>query len=242
VDPNRRRTLARTDLAREAESIVRSLAGVASARVHAGHSGIDAIHVDTDDPDTARVLAGHVRSALLAGLATPVLPARIHVRVAHAADDAERTAPIHATAITPVPDDDTAADHTATNGRHLPFLARPRLVSVDLEKRDDGRLLCRVVIAHDAHLHSGEALAVDLPGAAAHAAAQAAVRALDRAGIHGLELAGLRDVEIAGRQYVVVALNRTDTTRRSRSGSAPILGSAERSAAEATVVAVHELM
>lgn len=237
MDPNRRRTLASPDLAREAESLVRSLAGVASARVHAGLTGIDAIHVDTDDPGTARVLAGHVRSALLAGLATPVLPARIHVRVAHAADAAEINARIHTPAATPEEDDDTADD-----GRHLPFLARPRLVSVDLDKRADGRLLCRVVIAHNAHIHSGEALAVDLPGAAAHAAAQAAVRALDRAGVHGLELAGLRELEIAGQQYVVVAITRSRTTRRPRSGSAPILGSAERSAAQATVIAVQELM
>jgi hypothetical protein len=237
VDPNRSRILPGPDLVQEAEALVRCLAGVASARVHAGDAGIDAIHVEAADPEAAHTLPGHVRSALLAGLATPVLPARIHVRVAHADDDARIHARTQARATTPHEDDhDTAADHS------LPFMARPRLVSVDLQKRDDGRLLCRVVIAHNAHIHTGEALAVDLPGAAAHAAAQAAVRALANAGIHDLELAGLREIEIAGQQYVVVALNRTRTTRRSRSGSAPILGSAERSAAQATVSAVHELI
>jgi hypothetical protein len=264
VDATRTPPLASQELAREAESLVRRLAGVSHARVLHGARGIDAIHVVADDPDAAPALAARVRSALLAGLAAPVLPARIHVRVA---DGASRT---------PERDLHGHADPTPRqNGHRIQLLendledpthtpqpaspdvrsqpdgdaaiaagptARPRLVAVDLERRADGRVLCRVAIAFAAHVYSAAALAVDLPGAAAQAAAQATVRALLDAGIAGLELNGLREVEIAGRNFVIVALRRVDTSRRLRSGSAPIIGSAERAAAEATVVAANELI
>ena len=80
------------------------------------------------------------------------------------------------------------------------------------------------------------------PGAPAQAAAQATVRALVDAGLPGLELNGLREVEIAGRSYVVVALRQDHRFTRIRSGSAPVGGSPERSAAEATVVAAREIL
>jgi hypothetical protein len=114
-------------------------------------------------------------------------------------------------------------------------------VAVDADRPGDGRVICRVSVAYGTHVHCAEAVAVDLPGSAAQAAAQAAVRALVDAGISAIELCGLREVEIAGRDYVLVALRRTEPFTRTRSGSAPIIGSAERSAAEATVAAACEL-
>lgn len=115
--------------------------------------------------------------------------------------------------------------------------SRPRLVSIDAARTGDGRVSCRVAIAYRTSVHHAEAVAVDLPGSAAQAAAQATVRALIDAGITGIELSGLREVEIAGRDYVLVALRRTEPCTRTRSGSAAIIGSPERSAAEATVAA-----
>jgi hypothetical protein len=267
VEATRSQHHAMHQLAREAESLVRRLAGVAHARVVAGPRGIDAIHVVAHDPQAARGLAANVRSALLAGLATPILPARVHVRLADDArdDDNGRAAPATAAADAARPAhrvrllDTGNATRERTPGPNGPTRPaaprpadpapagiragdRPRLVSVDLEQRPDNRILCRVAIAYDAHVHSAEAVAVDLPGAAAQAAAQATVRALSDAGITGLELNGLREVEIAGREFVIVALRRNDSSRRLRSGSAPVIGSAERSAAEATVAAAHELI
>ncbi|HSH46950.1 MAG TPA: hypothetical protein VK966_13980 [Longimicrobiales bacterium] len=114
---------------------------------------------------------------------------------------------------------------------------------MDVQKQPDGRVTCRVSIAWNAHVHRAEAVAMDLPGAAAQAAAQSAVRALAAAGIHGLELNGLREVEIAGREYVLVALRRTEGgSVRLRSGSALIVGTPERSAAEATLAAANDLL
>ncbi len=49
-------------------------------------------------------------------------------------------------------------------------------------------------------------------------------------------------MEIAGRDYVVVALRQYDVYARTRSGSAPIIGSPERSAAEATVAAANAMI
>jgi hypothetical protein len=265
VDATRTKPTASQELAREAEALVRRLAGVSHARVVCSGRGIDAIHVVAEDHDTAPALAARVRSALLAGLAAPVLPARIHVRVTEDAPVARKIDPLpHAD---PKPRDNGHRIHLLDNEAvdrshgHEPVgptvrppldvsgplagagpTARSRLVAVDLERRSDGRVLCRVAIAFAAHVFSAAALAVDLPGAAAQAAAQATVRALIDAGIPGLELNGLREVEIAGRHFVIVALRRVDTSRRLRSGSAPIIGSAERAAAEATVVAANELI
>lgn len=271
VDAKPTQQVARPELARQAEGLLRCLAGVSHARVLAGDHGIDAIHVVAADHAVAPGLAVQIRSALLAGLATPILPARIHVRVhdddvdgeEHRQDDYQAAATVTGHRLRLLDHMERRAARPQelhiTPGRHarplepvdpagseqpdeLDPVALPRLVSVDLDRRDDGRILCRVAIAYRTRVHSDEALAVDLPGAAAHAAAQAAVRALVRAGLHGLELDGLREVEIAGRDYALVALRRSDTSRRVRSGSAPISGSAERAAALAAVAAAKELL
>jgi hypothetical protein len=262
-----------SDIAAEAEALIRRLHGVASASVHLGPRGIDAVHV-TAEPHAARALAGQIRSALLAGLALPVLPAHIHVRgpEPHSvhAPPAQTPHPDTATSAEPVtagqpgfrPDHRVRLvehqldlpDHDGPRpGRHAPGhtshatpqpapLSRPRLVAVDVERRPDSRVRCRVAVAYCARVRRAEAVALDLPGAAAQAAAQAAVRALGDAGIGGLELNGLREVEIAGRLYVVVALRRTDSSVRFRSGSAPVVESPERAAAQAAVAAADDLI
>jgi hypothetical protein len=284
--------MATPDLVHEAETLVRSLAGVVHARIVAGPAGIDAIDVIAENDDVARSLAGHVRSALLAGLATPVLPGRIQVRVsgetaaangARSADSGLATprhrlrllqdeAPTHPDAGSshrdPAHGSMEDADAHAHEGHPAPAphardarpmsaaaalvvdadsparaaIARARLVAVDIDRPGDGRVLCRVSIAYGTRVHRADAIAVDLPGAAAQAAAQAAVRALVDAGLDGLELNGLREVEIAGREYVLVALRRANVYTRIRSGSAPIVGSPERSAAEAAVHAANEMI
>ena len=249
--------MTRPDIAGEAEALIRALRGVTHVRIRASGKGIDSIRVTAADDSAALHMAAHVRSALLAGLAAPITPGRIHVDVAETATPAA-TAPATHTAprdrIRLLHDDhafaDAApADTTATADPHPdddepgepPVTARPRLVSVDASRPGDGRVVCRVAIAFDTRVHRAEAVAVDLPGAAAQAAAQAAVRALIDAGLSGLELSGLREVEIAGRDYVLVALRRAEPFARTRSGSAPIIGSAERSAAEATVDAARDM-
>lgn len=269
------------DFVREAESLIRSLAGVVQARIHASPTGIDAVHVIAADDQAAAYMAGHVRSALLAGLATPVVPGRIHVRTggtgaAPAAEDGAAadagghrdtaatvsrdrlrllaTTPDAVHEQTPAP---TLAPEEPENAAALPHggddlgprtrqataTERARLVTVDVQRPGDGRVRCRVSVAWEAYVHRAEAIAVDLPGAAAQAAAQAAVRALASGGLHGLELSGLREVEIAGKDYVLVALRRSDGPAvRHRSGSALMFGSPERSAAEAAVCAANELL
>jgi hypothetical protein len=269
--------MATPDLSGEAETLVRALAGVTFARIDASRDGIEAIHVTARDADAARHMAAHVRSALLAGLATPVLPGRIHVRVADAGPgprdaavepprpdpdpDRHRIRVLEEPGAQAAHDDSWAEAATAPTGaaaaagetRAGPAVAaapdelhtvtgRPRLVAVDVDRPGDGRVLCRVAVAYQTRVHRAEAVAVDLPGAAAQAASQAAVRALIDAGIPGLELHGLREVEIAGRDYVLVALRQRDTFPRTRSGSVPIIGSPERSAAEATVAAANMII
>ncbi len=254
MDTSQSRTVASPQLLAEAERLLRSLAGVANARVHASESGIESVHIDVSDPDRADRIAGHVRSALLAGLATPVTPARIHVRVTdtprratttpesgpeRAPDTGPETGPRHRLRL--LHDDDDTASPRPTPPPDEPVTETPRLVAVDLERPGDGRVLCSVTVAYRTGLHRDDAVAVDLPGAAAQAAAQATVRALTHAGLDHLELDGLREVEIAGRDYVLVALRRADHYTRVRSGSAPITGAPERAAAQATVDAATQL-
>ncbi|NIP82752.1 MAG: hypothetical protein GWM90_27440 [Gemmatimonadetes bacterium] len=246
--------MASPDLVLEAEGLIRSLAGVVSVDVRSSTSGIETIHVEAENDEAARHMAGHVRSALLAAMATAVVPGRIHVSVAGARDH-PHDSPRHRLRLLrgedgPARDPDHAPWNAAPGDRDPSrtaqdlapdILRRPRLVAVDVTRPGDGRVLCRVSLALGAAVHRAEAVAVDLPGAAAQAAAQAAVRALLDAGLDGLELIGLREVEIAGRDYVVVALRRAGVYPRNRSGSAPIVGSPERSAAEATVAAAEQM-
>ena len=241
------RDVAGPNLHAEAERLLRSLDGVVSARVQPSDTGIDAIHVEVGDPRRADGMARHVRSALLAGLATPVTPARIHIRVAdQETGPAATPAPPHRLRL--VQDQETAPREQAEpKPTHRPdrdetsITDRPRLVAVDLDRTEDGRVRCSVTVAYGTRVHRDDAVAVDLPGAAAQAAAQAAVRALTHAGLDGLELDGLREVEIAGREYVLVALRRTEHYTRVRSGSAPITGAPERAAATAAVDAARQL-
>lgn len=268
-------TVAGPQLLADAERLLRSLAGVVDARVHTSDSGIDAIHVEVTDPDRANVIAGHVRSALLAGLGTRVTPARIHVGVTGSGDTDSRDNDRHPVDPPPAPQHRprlvqeseaprsnapgmgtagaaetagaaAAAGANGTSGQPdadaQPVTGRPRLVAVDLERHGDGRVLCSVTVAYGTNVHRADAVAVDLPGAAAQAAAQATVRALAAAGLDTLELDGLREVEIAGRQYVLVALRRKEHYTRVRSGSAPITGAPERAAATATVDAAGNLI
>lgn len=267
MDGRRSQPVASPDLVFEAESLIRSLTGVVSARVRGSSAGIDAVHVEATDGDTARHVAGHVRSALLAALATPVVPERIHVSVADPPPSGqEDDDPPHRLRILRGgdPDDDMDAAvvpdfgqaptrmaaragpigsaATAPDLRARDLASIPRLIAVDIDRPSDGRVLCRVSVAFGNRVHRAEAVALDLPGAAAQAAAQAAVRALLDAGIGRLELNGVREVEIAGRDYVVVALRRDGIYPRTRAGSAPVVGSAERSAAEAAVVAAEQMI
>lgn len=234
--------MASPHLVEEAESLIRSLAGVVTARVHGSAAGIDAIHVEVDEPTSADAIAGHVRSALLAGLATPVTPGRIHVRVA-GADPAAADQPVPRQPLRLVQDGESHAPGSprATEDRARSVTALPRLVAADVARHGDGRVLCVVTVAYRTDVFQADAVAVDLPGAAAQAAAQATVRALAFAGIDGLELDGLRETEIAGREFVLVALRRADGYTRLRSGSAPIIGAPERAAALAVVDAARKM-
>ena len=244
MDVSQSRPVAGPDLPGQAERLLRSLTGVVNARVHGSDSGIDAIHIEVDEPGNADAIAGRVRSALLAGFATPITPARIHVRVVEADGHVtDPTTPKHRLRLVQDPESSTPARPPAASPQpgETRVVEQPRLVAVEIDRPEDGRVLCAVTVAYRTDVHQADAVAVDLPGAAAQAAAQATVRALDHAGIDSLELDGLREVEIAGRDYVLVALRRADHYTRVRSGSAPITGAPERAAALATVDAARQL-
>jgi hypothetical protein len=248
VDAARTRATPNPDLALQAQALIRSLSGVASAHVLAGPAGIDAIHVVAADQGYAESLPRNVRSALLAALATSVAPARIVVRLSGSEttrnghqDDSDpgdtllRIVGDRATALPPAPDALAHEADTATGHR-------ARLVAVDVDRPDYGPAQVRVSIAWNAEIHHGDAIARATDASGADAAVRATLQAFDRAGLGGLRLEGLRQVELGDRDYFVVALSHQDDIKRYRSGSAPCSISPERTAVEATISAAHELV
>ncbi|MEJ2436143.1 MAG: hypothetical protein P8Y53_24505, partial [Pseudolabrys sp.] len=115
--------------------------------------------------------------------------------------------------------------------------AGPRLVSLDIVRHASGSVACIVVVVVGTDVRRASVEALDLPGAAEHAAAQAILRAIGG----GLELEGVRHVEIAGRDYVVVAA-REEEHGRKRAAATLVAHSAAHAAADAATRVAHALM
>jgi len=266
---------------RRAEQLVRSLSGIADARIYDdGRGGIRSIDIMPRPDNTAGRAARNVQSALLAAFGTGVELDRIRVRPpqdppriddpdlsapdaeppydagtddldedAATFEDAEEEAPV----VGPTP---AAPDHTghgpSGNGTgyarsvrlvvdddesHGDRRAGPRLVSLDIVRHASGSVGCIVAVVVGTEVRRASVEALDLPGAAEHAAAQAVVRAIG----DGLELEGVRHVEIAGRDYVVVAA-RDGLHGRRRAAATLVARSVAHAAAAAATRAARALM
>jgi hypothetical protein len=259
---------------RRAEQLVRSLSGIADARVYDdGRGGIRAIDIMPRPDNTAARAARNVQSALLAAFATGVDLERIRVRPPHdpppsrepenRSPDAEAEEGVEGTDVLEEVAEEVAVEPPATtpaypahakngNGagyaRSTPVVledeepredrrAGPRLVSLDIVRHASGSVACIVVVVVGTDVRRASVEALDLPGAAEHAAAQAVLRTIGG----GLELEGLRHVEIAGRDYVVVAA-REEEHGRKRAAATLVAHSAAHAAAEAATRAAHALM
>ncbi|MEJ2187282.1 MAG: hypothetical protein P8Z36_15325 [Gemmatimonadota bacterium] len=273
---------------RRAEQLVRSLSGIADARIYDdGRGGIRAIDVMPRPDNTAARAARNVQSALLAAFGTGVDLGRIRVRPPQGPprdemprrtglddaraepavvpdvpvqDVAEDEPPLDEDEDDELADDANAADVAPSaahgdppkngngTGQALAAVALedeeaaedrragPRLVSLDIVRHASGSVACIVAVVVDTEVRRASVEALDLPGAAEHAAAQAVIRAVGA----GLELEGVRHVEIAGQDYVIVAA-RDDARGRKRAAATLVARSAAHAAADAATRAARAL-
>lgn len=235
-------------LLRNAQELVRSLAGVLAVEVVPDGCGrLGSIHVVATDAFGADEVRWNVRSALLARFGISLEPGAIHVRcvpapprVARAAmDGAQRAAPVDAP-----PPASTLAERAALRMGPLPRPEpRPGLQGFELERRHPNRVHCRVVLTLGDHAYTGEAEALDTEDARLEAAARATLHAL-RAAAGGsadtIELEGARETTIAGQSYVVAAarLFHGRSVRR-LAGAAAVETSPEYTAALAILQATN---
>lgn len=229
-----------TSLARRAERLLNALAGVLHASVSARDDGrIAEVHITAAPGLDPRRTQRNVQSALLAGLAIAVDVDRIHVATDETAQRANGNGPgTRNGAASPNGSGAGANEHDDDD---TDVVQQPRLVAVELEPRPGERLACQVVVAAKQEVHRASVETPDLPGAAEHAAAEAAVRALRGAGFD-VALDGVRSIEIAGHTYVVVALrgNSEDGPRR-RAAAAEVTRSGVHAAANAALDAARRL-
>lgn len=193
----------------EIERLLRSLEGIASARVSSdGRGRVDAIHILALPTFHPKQVVRNIESAMSAGLGV-VVDRRV-ISVAQLQDtpaaDAARIALQDATPAPanghPHPDDNGAARAPA------PERARGRLVfvSYDARTQPNHETLCRVTVRQDRDEYTGSATGTSTT----HGRAQSAARALFSAITDGRELDNfvLDDVALVqalGRTFILVA-------------------------------------
>lgn len=249
---------------RHAEQLVRSLSGIADARVYDdGRGGIRAIDVEPRPDTTAERAARNVQSALLAAFGVAVDLDRIRVRPIDPAPATPQPDTIAGDAPTdaPPPDTDAPVEEATLTARRSwngngagggePGAAveadeaderdqrrfGPRLVSLDVVRYASGSVTCIVAVVVGTDVRHASVEALDLPGAPEHAAAQAVIRATGG----GLELDGVRHIDIAGLDYVVVAA-REDLHGRRRAAATLVTRGAAHAAANAAARVARALM
>lgn len=220
---------------RQAEELVRSLTGVKSASVRGGADGeLAEIRVVAEPTAAAAEIVRNVQSALLARFGISVAAGRIIVTVA----DVEGAAAGRENGRRP------AASQGESTVRILSRPdPRPRLEQVEFQREHPGQVRCRVTLALDDEVVTGEAEGLDAEGMSLEVAARAAVeamRALAGPEAAPLVLDGVSRVDIAGRDHVVAAVQ----TRQGRmikvlAGAAAVDDSAEYAAALAALQATN---
>lgn len=220
---------------RQAEELVRSLTAVKDASVRVGANGeIAEIRVVAEPTAVAAEVVRNVQSALLARFGISVAAGIITVTGAAV----EGAAAGRENGRRP-----GAAEGEATVRILSRPDPRPRLEQVEFQREHPGHVRCRVTLALDDEVVTGEAEGIDAEGMSLEVAARAAVeamRALAGPEAAPLVLDGVSRVDIAGRDHVVAAVQ----TRQGRmikvlAGAAAVDDSAEYAAALAALQATN---
>lgn len=244
----------------QVEALLRSLAGVAGARIGTGPEGeVEWIEIQTDGKTPPHQLARDVQSALLASFGL-----LIEVGAIRFVGIEERPAPTQGQGVprrqeTPRSPDTPEAEPTrpatratathdaarAGPDRHEQHPAALTLVDQPtVERLLQNRIRCRVELSCNGKTATGEAELLAGDDAAYIGTARAvlaALRGLDPQYAAAIDLEGAREVPLAGRRYVMVGI-RTVKLRSVQylAGAAPISEFVAEAAAVATLQAVRQ--
>ncbi len=193
----------------EIERLLRSLEGIASARVSSdGYGRVVAIHILALPTFHPKQVVRNVESAMSAGLGI-VVDRRV-ISVAQMQETPAGEVPYAPPDARETNNGERAADGRAAAAPHVPEPERPRgrlvFMSYDARTQPNHEMLCRVTVRHDKEHFSGSATG----NSTTLGRAQAAARALFSAITDGRELDNfvLDDVALVqslGRSFILVA-------------------------------------
>ncbi len=235
----------------EAEALVRSLAGVAAARVLTGPQGkVMRIQVLLDDAIPPHQLVRNVQSALLARFGLLIEPGSIEFvdqmpsELPGRQEGDSGTLPPQivagAESGTQEPRPGPRPEPGARSRMSRPYLLdRPTI-----ERLRPNRIRCRVEIAFGEAVTVGEAEVLDGAGAALVVTARAVLasfRTANPVNAEPVELEGVRAIELAGQSYVIAGVRAVEPRNvHYLAGAAVIESSGEEAAALATIDAVEQ--
>lgn len=258
----------RTVSIEQAEALLRSLNGVAAARVMSGpHGKVTGVQIQTSGDTPAHQIVRNVQSALLARFGLLIDSALIEfVNQISQEPPAPTAAPVTIEAMEPkstaVPAEDPRSDKRGQAAALDPAPPQPRSEATPprepgpglrpmelverpaIERFRPNRIRCRVEIAVGSDAVTGAAEMLDGGDAALSVTARAVLAACRNADPkHGgfVELEGVRIVELAGHNYVLAAVRAVEPRRvHYLAGAAIVDATAEEAAALATIQAVQQ--
>jgi hypothetical protein len=216
---------------RRIEKLLLGLEGVGSLKiVPDGHGGIEEIHVLSSSSLSPKQIVRNIESALLAEFGLQIDHRKISIARVRAPEIA--AAPVAAAA----PVDAPVAVPAASSDRRLV------LGDVHIERATGQKVTCRVDLAHDDTVFTGEAEGPDFEKARMEVAATAALEAAQKAAGDNvvLSLQGIDSVGAFGQSFVLAAVNGT-VRRESESlaGVVRVRDSVEEAAVLACLQAIN---
>jgi len=213
---------------RRIEKLLLSLEGVGSLKiVPDGHGGIEEIHVLSSSSLGPKQIVRNIESALLAEFGLQVDHRKISI------------ARVKAPAIPAAPVEDAQPQSTAA-----PAASGRRLVlgNVHIERATGQKVTCRVDLAHQDSVYTGEAAGPDFEKARMEVAATAALEAAQRATGDNvsLSLQGIDSIGAFGQSFVLASVNgsvRRDS--ESLAGVVRVRDSVEEAAVLACLQAIN---
>lgn len=221
----------------QAEALLRSLAGVAAARVTIGPQGkVLGVQIQRSDEISSHQLVRNVQSALLACFGLLIDSALIEFVSQIPPEPVGVSGPLEIV---------EPAATLPTQPAPLPEHRRVELVGRPIiERLRPNRIRCRVEIGFDSEVTVGQAEMLDGGDAVLRATARAvldACRNADPEGAGSIELEEIRSVELAGRKYILAGVRAVEPRHvHYLAGAAVMDATAEEAAALATIQAVQQ--
>jgi len=216
---------------RRIEKLLLSLEGVGSLKiVPDGHGGIEEIHVLSSSSLGPKQIVRNIESALLADFGLQIDHRKISIARVRRPEIAAATAEVPDTAVAVTPAPALSSGHRLVLG------------NVRIERAAGQKVTCRVDLAREDSVFTGEAEGPDFERARMEVAATAALEAAQQgaSGDVSLALQGIDSVGAFGQSFVLVAVSgsvRRDT--ESLAGVVQVRDSVEEAAVLACLKAIN---